>query len=334
MNNYHLYEEIGHGKHSTVYKGRRRGTIQYVAIKSVDKSKRARVLTEVAISQDLLPNENVCEFHNWYETRNHLWIVAELCAGGDLARVLKQDERIVPELQVKKFAAEIVNGLVHLHAAGIVFADLKPSNVLFTESGKVKLAGFSVSQRLAELESALTEGKQVPRRGSPFYMAPELFVEDGCHSFASDIWALGVVLFEMYNGKTPFGSSASFAELQRAVTAAAVTTPELAQGASEEMRHLIARMLAKDPSDRIGWKEIVTHPWWSGIEVATSWLPIVESRVSVNESNFRTNFLNKISTHSSGLRRRNSSFDVGKESGDSSTPRSSSLSRQRPSTRE
>lgn len=260
MNNYHLYEEIGHGKHSTVYKGRQRGTIQYVAIKSVDKTKRSRVLTEVAISGSL-SGPNICQLSNWYETRNHLWIVAELCAGGDLGRVIKQDDRVQPEAQVRQLAAELVSGLLSIHSNNVIYADLKPSNVLFTEAGVVKLSGFSVSQRVQDLESALTDNKPVPRRGSPFYMSPELFFETGCHSFASDIWALGVVIYEMATGRTPFSHCSSFHELQRAVMSSS-PAPDLPEG-SEELKHLIARMLAKDPTERIRWRELVAHPWWS-----------------------------------------------------------------------
>jgi serine/threonine-protein kinase ULK4 len=282
MNNYHLYEEIGHGKHSTVYKGRRRGTIQYVAIKSVDKAKRGRVLNEVAIAENLNGTNNVCQVANWYETRNHLWIVAEICAGGDLAGVLKQDEKITPESQVRTLAAEIVNGLVGMHANGVILADLKPGNILFTETGEVRLSGFSVSQRVSDLEAALRESKQVPRRGSPFYMAPELFFESGSHSFASDIWALGVVIYEMVTGTTPFGFCKSFQELQRTVMAANSLAPDLREG-SEELRHLVARMLAKDPTERIRWKELVSHPWWSAKDTVVQWQQIVEKVSPVEE---------------------------------------------------
>lgn len=263
MNNYHLYEEIGHGKHSTVYKGRQRGTIQYVAIKSVDKSKRARVLNEVSLSSSIgEDSEHIVQMKHWYETRNHLWIVAEYCAGGDLGRTLKQDEKILPESQIRNFSLEIVSGLLAVHSKGIVYADLKPSNVLFTESGSIKLSGFSVSLRVTDLEAALAENRQVPRRGSPFYMAPELFREDGCHTFASDIFALGVVIFEMVTGSTPFGYCKSFQDLQKSLLTLSSPSPDLNQG-SEELRHLVARMLAKNPLERIKWTELIAHPWWT-----------------------------------------------------------------------
>jgi serine/threonine-protein kinase ULK4 len=83
MNNFHVYEEIGKGKYSSVYKGRKKRSLEYVAVKSIDKSRKKKVLNEVKIINNL-NHPNILRFHNWYETRNHFWIISEYCAGGDL----------------------------------------------------------------------------------------------------------------------------------------------------------------------------------------------------------------------------------------------------------
>lgn len=92
MNNFHIYEEVGRSKFSVVYKvsatvltmqGRKKKSIDYVAVKSIEKSRRKKVLNEVRIFHSL-KNRHVIKFYNWYETRNHLWIIFEYCAGGDL----------------------------------------------------------------------------------------------------------------------------------------------------------------------------------------------------------------------------------------------------------
>ena len=83
MNNYHIYEEVGRGKYSVVYKGRRKKTIEYVAVKSVERSRRRKLMNEVRIFHNL-SHRNILKFYNWYETRNHLWIIFEYCPGGDL----------------------------------------------------------------------------------------------------------------------------------------------------------------------------------------------------------------------------------------------------------
>ena len=109
MNDFHIYEEIGQGRHSTVYKGRKKASITYVAIKSVDKKQMDKVLREVKIIYRL-KHANILRFHNWYETRNHLWLILEYCTGGDLLHVLTQDRQL-PESTVKVLGVDLLSGL-------------------------------------------------------------------------------------------------------------------------------------------------------------------------------------------------------------------------------
>ncbi|KAL8486293.1 hypothetical protein ACS0TY_023122 [Phlomoides rotata] len=96
MNQYHIYEAIGRGKYSTVYKGRKKKTIEYYAIKSVDKSQRSKVHQEVR-TLHTLDHSNVLRFHTWYETSAHLWLVLEYCVGGDLLTLLLFTFSRIPE---------------------------------------------------------------------------------------------------------------------------------------------------------------------------------------------------------------------------------------------
>eukprot|EP00434_Breviolum_minutum_P030792 symbB.v1.2.027230.t1/scaffold2778.1/size70658/8 len=252
MNNYHLYEEIGRGKYSQVYKGRKKFTIQFVAVKSIEKCRREKVMTEVELLSGL-HHANVIEFVNCYETRNHLWVIFEYCAGGDLLRLLKQDSRL-PEERVRVFGRQICAGLLHLHSRGIIFCDLKPSNILFTEDEILKLSHFGQALRMEAVES------QAPsRRGTPQYMAPELFSEAGVHSFSSDLWSLGCVLHELFLGSPPF-TSVSSQQLATAVVTAAV--PKM-PGATPEFQDLTLDLL-RPLHRRIAWPQLRSHRWWRG----------------------------------------------------------------------
>ena len=157
MNNYHIYEEIGRGKYSVVYKGRKKKTIEFVAVKSVDRMRRKKLMNEVRIFHNL-EHPNVLRFYNWYETRNHLWIIFEYCPGGDLLKLLEDDKKL-PEQTIKKFAFELVEGLSYLHENGIIFADLKPGNCLINEFSQLKLADFGLSKKISDL-IATTDGSQ------------------------------------------------------------------------------------------------------------------------------------------------------------------------------
>ncbi|KAK0608371.1 hypothetical protein LWI29_029780 [Acer saccharum] len=151
MNHYHIYEAIGRGKYSSVYKGRKKKTIEYFAIKSVDKSQKSKVL---------------------------------------------QEDNQLPEESIHDLARDLVRALQYLHSKGIMYCDLKPSNILLDENGRTKLPQA--------------------KRGTPSYMAPELFEDGGVHSYASDLWALGCVLFECYAGRPPFVGK-EFTQLVRSI---------------------------------------------------------------------------------------------------------------------
>lgn len=255
MNNYHLYEEIGRGKYSQVYKGRQKFTIQFVAVKSVEKCRREKVMTEVDILSSLR-HQNVIEYVNCYETRNHLWVIFEYCAGGDLLRLLKQDGRL-PEERVRVFGHQICAGLLYVHSRGIIFCDLKPGNILFNEDEVLKLGHFAQALRVEEAFPNRTG--QPLRRGTPQYMAPELFSEAGVHSFVSDLWSLGCVLHELFSGAQPFISPSS-QQLQRLVVD---TAPPKMPGATPEFQDLALGLL--QPSDRrLTWPSLRQHCWWCG----------------------------------------------------------------------
>ena len=90
------------------------------------------------------------KFYNWYETRNHFWIILEYCSGADLFSILEKDKKL-PEDSVKKFAYELLEGLSYLHSQGIIFCDLKPCNILMNEFCKLKLCDFGLAKKVTDL---------------------------------------------------------------------------------------------------------------------------------------------------------------------------------------
>lgn len=152
---------------------------------------------------------HVLKFHSWYETTNHIWVIVEFCTGGDLLTMLTQDTKL-PEETVRMFGLDLVIGLQYIHSRSILYCDLKPSNVLVDGSGILKLSDFGLAKRISDqitvesISSSVIGGSSKKRRGTPCYMAPELFQEKSVYSFASDFWALGCVLYELAVGNPPF----------------------------------------------------------------------------------------------------------------------------------
>uniref|UniRef100_A0A1J3JA14 non-specific serine/threonine protein kinase n=1 Tax=Noccaea caerulescens TaxID=107243 RepID=A0A1J3JA14_NOCCA len=253
MNQYHIYEAIGHGKCSTVYKGRKKKTIEYFACKSVDKSRKSKVLQEVRILHSL-NHPNVLKFYAWYETSAHMWLVLEYCVGGDLRTLLQQDCKL-PEESVYALAYDLVIALLYLHSKGIIYCDLKPSNILLDENGHIKLCDFGLARKLDDITKSPSTGK----RGTPYYMAPELYEDGGVHSFASDLWALGCVLYECYTGRPPFVAR-EFTQLVKSIHSD--PTPPLPGNASRSFVNLIESLLIKDPAQRIQWADLCGHAFW------------------------------------------------------------------------
>eukprot|EP00300_Choanocystis_sp_HF-7_P014630 c18754_g1_i1.p1 GENE.c18754_g1_i1~~c18754_g1_i1.p1 ORF type:complete len:1181 (+),score=179.46 c18754_g1_i1:348-3545(+) len=144
--------------------------------------------------------------------------------------------------------------LQHIHSKGIVAGDVKPSNFLIDEHDLLKYSGFSLARSFSDMGPA---GK-LRKRGTPFYMAPELFRRDGVHSVKSDMWAFGCVLYELATGRPPFAST-SFKTLVRMIIS---QPPKPIERVSRKLNSLIMRLLSKYPWHRPSWDELINNEFW------------------------------------------------------------------------
>nr|XP_034984718.1 serine/threonine-protein kinase ULK4 isoform X4 [Zootoca vivipara] len=279
MENFILYEEIGRGSKTVVYKGRRKGTINFVAILCTEKCKRAELTNWVRLTHEIR-HKNIVTFHEWYETSNHLWLVVELCTGGSLEMVITQDE-CLPEVVVREFGVDLVTGLHHIHNLGILFCDLTPGKILLEGPGTLKFSNFCLAKAEGEnleeffaligTEDGGGDGDENSRqnlknrfRGTLSYIAPEV-IEGSDFSIASDLWALGCLLYEMFSGRPPFFSESVTGLAEQILHEDPF--PPTQQGSaplepSSDFLNLLNSLLQKDPQKRLTWAKLLQHPFW------------------------------------------------------------------------
>ncbi|XP_059196171.1 serine/threonine-protein kinase ULK4 [Centropristis striata] len=283
MENFILYEELGAGSRSVVYKGRRKGNLNYVAIIRADKAKRSEITNHVRLSRDL-DHPNIVCFYEWYETSNHLWLVVELCTGGSLHSVIGHDGCLSEDV-VRSFGWDLVKGLKHIHELGIIFSDLTPAKILLDGSGTLKFGNFCLSRADGEtLEDIFTllstseetgEGDSKENfyntrkilHGPPTYTAPEV-LQGTETSMSSDLWALGCILFYMYAGKPPFYYD-SYTKMSNMILHEEPPPPRQtvlsASPPSEDFQNLLKGLLNKNPVMRMNWPELLDHPFWAQV---------------------------------------------------------------------
>ncbi|XP_025739508.1 serine/threonine-protein kinase ULK4 isoform X4 [Callorhinus ursinus] len=246
MENFILYEEIGRGSNTIVYKGRRKGTINFVAILCTDKCKRPEITNWVRLTHEI-KHKNIVTFHEWYETSNHLWLVVELCTGGSLEMVIAQDENL-PEDVVREFGVDLITGLHHLHQLGILFCDISPGKILLEGPGTLKFSNFCLAK---------VEGENLEE----FFAL--VAAEEGGGDSGENV--LKKTVKSRAKGKPPFFSE-TFSELVEKILyedplPPIPKDPSLPK-ASSDFINLLDGLLQKDPQKRLTWAGLLQHSFW------------------------------------------------------------------------
>lgn len=225
--------------------------IKQIDLNPLSHSERNEALREAKILEKL-QHPNVIRFHEVYRTRkNKLCIVMEHADDGDLAGKIDSIKEAMPENLVLDYFVQICLGLKHVHDRKIVHRDLKSQNVFLKKTGEVKLGDFGIAK-------VMTHTRDHARSvvGTPYYLSPEIVLNQP-YSFKSDIWALGVLLYEMCTLRLPFQAT-SIHGLAVAITKGKYSP--LPAGYSKATRDLLASLLTLDPSQRPSIDKVLTTP--------------------------------------------------------------------------
>mmetsp|Transcript_19193 Transcript_19193/g.31484 ORF Transcript_19193/g.31484 Transcript_19193/m.31484 type:complete len:493 (+) Transcript_19193:2-1480(+) len=209
ISEYSVGSVLGKGGFAKVYSAKRRGEKGgRVAIKVFDKSWLAekrllgRVEQEVGLHRSLGAHPNVVKFFSSFQDKKHLYIVLEICAGGNLFQYLKKNKPLEPS-RIKRWFGQIVSGLKFLHDNDVVHRDLKLSNMLITSEDTIKIADFGLAARIRDYEHHTI-------CGTPNYMAPEVRHHNrksgvSYDAMQADLWSLGCLLYALFTGGRAIG---------------------------------------------------------------------------------------------------------------------------------
>ncbi|MHB1837608.1 MAG: serine/threonine-protein kinase, partial [Solirubrobacteraceae bacterium] len=241
---YELLAVIGEGAFGRVYEGRDRRLRREVAVKVIkpwwgDDPEWARAFEREARLLASVSNPGIVQIYDAGHAAEGLYYVSELVRGEDLATRLRRAP--LHPAGACAIAERLCRALAHAHARGIVHRDVKPANVMLSDDGQVKLGDLGIA-RLA----AGSTGGQAAVAGTPRYMAPEQ--SRGLRSTpATDVYAVGVVLYEMLAGAPPFDGR-SVVEL--ALAHERDTPPPLPESVPRALAQIALRALAKNPARR------------------------------------------------------------------------------------
>jgi hypothetical protein len=217
----------------------RRVAIKFVVKEGVPDSALARFRREARLASRV-DHPNVVHIYDVGTDGDDDYIAMEYVEGRDLDAVIREDGPLAPDRAVA-IARALLAGLGAIHAQGIIHRDIKPSNVRLTAGDVVKLMDFGIARALDDI--ALSRTNQVP--GTPLFMAPEQ-LRGAAVDGRADLYAVGVTLFMMLTGDTPFAGSTAEVVAKHVYDA----PPALPATVPEPLRRVVERSLAKSPDER------------------------------------------------------------------------------------
>ncbi|KAK4426729.1 Calcium-dependent protein kinase [Sesamum alatum] len=260
---YTIGKLLGHGQFGYTYVATDNSNGDRVGVKRIEKSKMVLpiavedVKREVKILRALSGHENVVQFYNAFEDDSYVYIVMELCEGGELLdRILSKTDSRYTEKDAAIVVRQMLKVAAECHLYGLVHRDMKPENFLFKspeEDSPLKATDFGLSD-------IIRPGKKFQDIvGSAYYVAPEVLKRKSGPE--SDVWSIGVITYILLSGRRPFWDKTEdgiFREVLR-------NKPDFQRkpwpGISNAAKDFVKKLLVKDPRARLTAAQALSHPW-------------------------------------------------------------------------
>jgi serine/threonine protein kinase len=285
LSNLQIYfdKNLGRGSFSKVFPGKYKGILVAVKIiytKYLDSKIARQLQRELQVIRILQehPHPNIATYYKIFNTPDKMIIVMELCSGGELSKYIK----IKMDLEtIRSYFCQILDGYKHLLELNIVHRDIKSANILLTQDKRtIKFIDFGLSKIFStDLNQTIC--------GSPLYMAPELLNHQDYDS-KSDIWSLGVLLYEMVYGFTPFHQCKVIKTLKQTVQTDNINYPKKSADKSydvpPDMIAYMKRLLELNPLQRIDWEDLNDANWLKPQSNELSIDPMHGTQINVNKN--------------------------------------------------
>ncbi|DAZ95911.1 TPA: hypothetical protein N0F65_012622 [Lagenidium giganteum] len=269
-----LGQLMGEGNFSRIVTAVHNATQEMFALKVIEKQrvKRLRIrhpniFNEINMEKEVLNrlrHPNIIRLYQTFQDDDNLYFLLEYLSGGELLdRLLFEGRQVgLNEEAARFYLADMLNAVEYLHAQQLVHRDLKPENMVVSkDDGHLRLVDFGTAKNMAD--TTLNGPNFV---GTPEYMSPET-IDNKSVSYASDIWALGCITFQLLTGETPFSGGSAYLTFLR-VQEGTFIMPEFL---SDEAKDLVTQLLKKNPEERLGsggngMRDIKAHPFFRGID--------------------------------------------------------------------
>src|SRR5512142_1721629 len=253
LGKYRVLEPLGRGGMAQVYKAYHPQLDRYVAIKILrsdlveSKEFLKRFRTEAhAVSG--LRHPNIVQVFDFDMQDDYYYMVMELLEG-DTLRTLLNNYRVrnqrMPLAEVVHILKDVLRGLAYAHSEGIIHRDLKPANIMLTKKGQAVLTDFGIAQIVGNTQHTVSGALM----GTLNYMAPEQGFEGKCDQ-RSDIYSLGIVMYEMLTGYTPFDADTPLAILMKHLNDPLPLPTQVDPALPRSLEMIVLKALSKDPDDR------------------------------------------------------------------------------------
>lgn len=255
-------------------------------------------MSEIKIHKSL-KHRNIVKFEHVFEDKDNVYILLELCKNETLSELLKRRKRLT-EFETRVYTKQIADALSYMHGHMIIHRDLKLSNMFLSDKMEVKLGDFGLAAKLLEKDD-----KRYTVCGTPNYIAPEILSQSG-HSFKSDLWSLGVIIYTLIIGKPPFETN-KIKSTYKLIKAGKYSFPDDII-ISTEAKDLIMKILSLDQEIRLDLSGIRKHPFMKTETPLPDSLPL--STLSCPpSSNYMRQFCKKDDTDICEMEKVNENFE-------------------------